>query len=259
MIEKVRQKLNSWIRRGPSGLERGLNVAHADRYALRTGEGDAPWFASPEDRAAPVGVLNRGGVLALSFDFLYGNMLRGDYFEFGSHSARTFRLAWRASHRHPEFADTRFRLFDSFQGLPAPSGVDVHPKWRAGGLAFSVADLIRSAELEEIPRERYDVVEGFYEDSLTPELAASLGDVRAGIVYVDCDLYESTKTVLEWIVPFLQSGTIICFDDWFTFDGRPDRGEQLATSEFLAAHPEFGFGEYFQFGWHGKSFIVSRR
>jgi hypothetical protein len=62
--------------------------------------------------------------------------------------------------------------------------------------------------------------------------------------------------VLEWIVPFLQSGTIVCFDDWFTFEGRPDRGEQLAAREFLEAHPDVAFVDYFQFGWHGKSFIA---
>lgn len=259
MIDKVRQRLNTAVRQGPSSLERRLHAVLADRNARRTGAGDAPWFASPEDRQAPPGILNRGGMLALAFDFLYGNLLRGDYFEFGSHSARTFRLAWLASLRHPELADTRFHLFDSFAGLPEPEGVDVHPKWRGGGLAFTVGELVRSAELESIPPGRYDIVEGFYEQSLTAKLAASLAGVRAGVVYVDCDLYESTKTVLEWIVPFLQSGTIVCFDDWFTFEGRPDRGEQLAAQEFLDGHPNIEFGDYAQFGWHGKSFIAHVR
>jgi hypothetical protein len=257
VIEKLRHRLQAQLRRGPSALEHRVHDALAERNARRTSEGDAPWFASPEDRTAPPGILNRGSMLALAFDFLYGNMLDGDYLEFGSHTARTFRLAWRAHERHAAVA-TRFFLFDSFEGLPEPKGIDRHPKWQGGRLASSADEVVATADAAGIPRERYELVPGYYEESLTPAFSQSLvaRGVKAGIVYVDCDLYESAKLALEFVVPLLQSGTIVCFDDWFTFEGRPDRGEQRAAAEFLEAHAELSLVEYAQFGWHGKSFIV---
>lgn len=46
------------------------------------------------------------------------------------------------------------------------------------------------------------------------------------MVWIDCDLYESTVPVLEWPSDKLVDCAVICFDDWFTFSGEPDKGEQ---------------------------------
>ncbi len=259
-LTSLRYRAQGALRRGPSALERRALALLAERYARRLPESDAPWFVSPEDRSAPVGILNRSGMLALAFEFLYGNMIEGDYFEFGSWTGRTFRLAWRHHRTHFD-GRARFLLFDSFEGLPEPQGIDRHPKWRPGRLATSADELVAVAEAAGIPRGRYELVRGYYEESLTPDLAARLAGegVKAGIVYVDCDLYASTALVLEFVVPLLQRGTIVCFDDWFTFEGDPERGEQRAAREFLERHPELGLVEYVNFGWHGKSFIVQRR
>jgi predicted O-methyltransferase YrrM len=79
------------------------------------------------------------------------------------------------------------------------------------------------------------------------------------LIYIDCDLYSSTKEAFEWIRPYLQTGTIICFDDYFTFSGDADKGGQRALREFAEKYPEFSFLDWLLFGWAGKSFIVNRR
>ena len=58
----------------------------------------------------------------------------------------------------------------------------------------------------EIPR--------YFDRSLTPEARACLGLARAAIVMIDCDLYESTVTVLAFLTPLVAQGTIIIFHDW---------------------------------------------
>lgn len=246
--------------RSPSNVEQRLRRALAARHSARTPFCDSPPYASSEDSEVPYGLLNRSGMIALAFRFLYGNLLSGSYLEFGCATGRTFRLAWQHHQRH--FAGRmHFWLFDSFQGLPALGALDAHPKWRAGDLRMSVEELRQVADEAGIPRSAYMIVPGYYSDVLTDELARDLATrgVRAGVVYVDCDLYESTRCVLRFVRPLLQPGTVVCFDDFYCFNGDPDRGEQLAMREFLAQYPEVGLVEYVNFGWHGKSFIVHLR
>ena len=259
-VESVRVRAGGLWRRGPTRPESTVLRAIATRYRRRDPSAAAPWYVAVEDREAPDGVLNRSGMLALAWWFLYGNFRSGDYLEFGSFQGRTFRLAYE-HHRPNHDGKVHFWLFDSFKGLPEPEGIDAHPVWHEGRLAMSVEELHAVAERAGIPREAYTPIEGYYEDSLTPELRARLVDqgVKAGVVFVDCDYYASTRDVLEFVVPLLQPGTVICFDDWFHYDARPDRGEQLATREWLERHPEIELVDYHLFGWHGKSFVVHLR
>jgi hypothetical protein len=89
--------------------------------------------------------------------------------------------------------------------------------------------------------ERLVTVKGFYERSLTPALRDRLLPQKAAVIYIDCDLYASAAVVLDFIVPFLQEGTVIVFDDWNCYYANPDRGERRAWREFLEAHPDLRF------------------
>ena len=259
-VTSARYRLAALKRKPPTRLERAVGRAFSSRYQARRPRLEAPYYVSPEDRGAPDGVPSRSGMISLALWFMYGNGLEGDYLEFGSLQGRTFRLACE-HHRRDFEGRMHFWLFDSFQGLPEPTGIDVDPKWRSGLLAWPLNDLHLVAEEIGAPRTAYTPVEGYYDDSLTPELAAQLvaDGVRAGIVYVDCDLYSSTKVVLEFVRPLLQTGTVLCFDDYYCFQGDPGKGEQLALREFLEAEPGVGVVEYYRYGWHGRSFIVHLR
>jgi hypothetical protein len=101
------------------------------------------------------------------------------------------------------------------------------------------------------------LVPGFYDEVLTPSLRQTLDLQAAAIVHVDCDLYKSTKTVLDFITPVLQDGTIIIFDDWFHYRGHPHRGEQKAFGEWREQHPEWLVGE-FMTSHDNKAFIMNR-
>jgi hypothetical protein len=78
------------------------------------------------------------------------------------------------------------------------------------------------------------------------------------MVFIDCDLYHSTNDVLAFAAGNLSDGGILAFDDWFCFNGDPEKGEQKAFWEYKTAHPELLFAEYLKFGWHGNSFLVHR-
>lgn len=177
--------------------------------------------------------------------------LEGYYFEFGCHGANTMRMAWKHTRNLHQWT---FVGFDSFQGLPSIAAEDEQTIWEEGKLATSEQDFIRQVTAAGIPRERLITVKGFYDESLSAALRAKLLPAKAAMVYVDCDLYRSTIPVLAFIKDFLQTGTIIVFDDWFCFHADPLRGEQRAWGEFRARHPELRFAEFVQTS-EAKAFI----
>jgi hypothetical protein len=177
--------------------------------------------------------------------------IEGYYFEFGCHEANTMRMAWR--HFRHLFGWT-FVAFDSFEGLPAPAPEDRSEIFTAGNLATDEAAFVGLCRSAGMPAERLLTVKGFYDSSLTPALRDRLLPRKAAVIYVDCDLYSSTVTVLEFIEPFLQEGTIIVFDDWNCFRANPNKGERRAWREFLGARPGLHF-EPFVMTHEAASFV----
>src|SRR3989442_413196 len=58
---------------------------------------------------------------------------------------------------------------------------------------------------------------------------------RRYVVHIDCDLYESARVVLGWLEPVLATGSVLIFDDWFSFENEPDpdqHGERRAFGEW---------------------------
>jgi hypothetical protein len=146
--------------------------------------------------------------------------------------------------------------FDSFQGLPPPKDIDLHSQWEKGDFKMNQQDFINKLKDNGITKSEYALVPGFYDESLKVNQTDKLGIKQAAIVYVDCDLYESTVPVLNYILPILQTGTIIAFDDYFCFNGDPERGGQLALREFLQRNPKLKMTDYLTIGWSGKAFIT---
>lgn len=195
------------------------------------------------------------GMLGQAFEFAKTNGISGDYFEFGLWRGKTFGWA-RIMARRYGFDSIKFRGFDSFQGLPEPVELKYN-MWRRGEFSFGRREFESMLKKKGFLESEYELTEGFYEQALTPELSGQLQSrgVKAAIVYVDCDLYESTRQVLQFVRPFLQDGTILCFDDYFAYRGRPDMGEQRALAEFQAANPDLQMRPYVLFGSLGMSFI----
>jgi hypothetical protein len=74
---------------------------------------------------------------------------------------------------------------------------------------------------------------------------------------VDCDLYESTVAVLDFITDYLQDGSILIFDAWFCFRANPNRGEHRAFQEWLKKNPQITARQYQKYALYGNSFIVT--
>jgi O-methyltransferase len=149
--------------------------------------------------------------------------------------------------------------FDSFEGLPEPAGVDAlagYEPFRAGQFGCSSLQFAEEMRGRWVPETAYTIVAGFYEDTLRPELPEKLGLDRAALVWIDCVLYESARSVLQFIRPLLQNGTVLMFNDFYRFKGHPALGERRAFTEFLAANPSLITTDYAKFASVGQAFII---
>jgi hypothetical protein len=147
-------------------------------------------------------------------------------FEFGVASGNTLRL----------IAENRPLVvygFDSFEGLPE----DWRPGFPAGMFATAPpavpeATLVKGAFDVTLPafvagfKARWDTVGG-YDYEVEP----------VSLVHIDCDLYSSTKTVLEHVGPLFteRPGTFVVFDEFHGYPGC-EAHEQRAWAEFVQAN-----------------------
>ena len=164
----------------------------------------------------------------------------GVYYEFGvgiGNSMTSFAKAVRSIDRAAPIDPARFRIFgfDTFRGLPPTDDVrDRHPDWPAGRFATS-PEAIRRRVLRALPRKLHtalELIEGPFEETLTPALRDRLGATPPAFVTVDCDYYTSAKHVLGWLAPLLRTGCLVYFDDIWEFWGHPEYGELAAIRDF---------------------------
>lgn len=181
----------------------------------------------------------------------------GDYLEFGVYRGQSFKFAYHLARQHQ--LDMHFYAFDSFEGLPKLDPTDqVIEHFYEGQYACSEDEFKQILINAQVDLQQVTTIPGFYDQSLTPQLKTSLPVQRAAVAWVDCDLYTSTVPVLDFLTDYLDNGSVIIFDDWFSFGGDPRAGELRATREWLVRHPEITLLPYHTFGVSGQSFLVQR-
>jgi hypothetical protein len=115
--------------------------------------------------------------------------------------------------------------FYSLTGLPVEhEKVQAPDNWHPG--AFSISSILNkgAAEAEQYLNKKmsdfnFELVVGFYSDSLVPQLAKKMN--QAIYISIDVDLYISTVQAQDFIVEnnLIVPGTIIRYDDWGGEDG----------------------------------------
>ena len=178
----------------------------------------------------------------------------GDYYEFGLFRGYAFLQAFNHS-KELELNDINFYGFDSFKGLPAAEGIDVADgRFFEGQFACSREDVEKNLAANGMDLQRVKLVEGFYEDSLTDELHSQHQFKPASVVLLDCDYYSSTVEALAWIERYLADGTILLFDDWFSYGDDDQLGQPKAFEEFLQQHANFSSEHLWRFSHNGNAF-----
>jgi O-methyltransferase len=196
-------------------------------------------------------------MLKNSMEFIRTAEVEGDYLEFGVYEGWTFIAAFHLA-KHYSLNSMKFYAFDSFEGLPEITGVDAHGyrQYQVGEYTCDLSSFTKNLERHGVTLDRVITVPGWYKETLTDKTKQQLALYRAAIVWIDCDLYESSVHVLQFLTDYVQDGTVLIFDDWFAFRGDPDRGEQKAFREWLDNNPSIQAVDFGRMGWHGKAFVL---
>jgi len=163
--------------------------------------------------------IHKAGGTALEF-----GVFRGSSFIFQAHQIKN------------RYVTTKLVGFDSWSGLPEEtSGIwfpGVHEKGQYRSTKDVVISRMKKAGLDPSDTSKYRFVDGFYQDSLTPEVQNQISNVI--FVNIDVDIHKSTIELLNFVKPLLRPGAIIYWDDWKSplekHEG--EWGEHLAWKEW---------------------------
>jgi len=163
------------------------------------------------------------------------------YFEAGVFAGDSMATWWRAV----DAAEVPMRAFgaDSFQGLP-PEVESDEGGWEEGMFWCPRPATEWNLRRMGVPLDNVELVEGWFNESLTPDLGERIGSVN--VAMLDADAYSSTVPVLEFLTPLLADPAWMIFDDWFsggnmdpsTVTGR-GTGVERAFAEWLDRNPEW--------------------
>ncbi len=186
--------------------------------------------------------------------------LKGHYLEFGVFYGASFFRAWR----HLEhWLEGDFYAFDSFAGLSKPHADETSftgGDFTQGSYACHRKSFEITAELWGVASERMKVVEGWYTDSLrVPAVDRGLTPQSVSVCVIDCDLFEPTRDVLEFVTPLLEPGALLYFDDWRLCRASPQVGERGAAVQWLKNHPHVELVELHRDHWQHQWFIFHGR
>ena len=209
----------------------------------------------------------------MGVEYAYASAVPGHVAEFGTMSGATATTLanamrdgdqrYRLSEQRHGIGERSLYLFDSFQGFPQTNNpVDAASPhvatnvWGPGvARGLTAAELAR--RLFRHPRARPG--KGRRRAGSTRRCRAFRSDLRFAVVSIDCDLYESTASVLEYLLgrQTYSDGCAVFFDDWYCNRGSPEFGEQKAWADYTAKY-NIRFTDWGPYSVVGRKFILHR-
>ena len=201
--------------------------------------------------------------------YVHSTGVEGHLAEFGTMSGRTATVLARAldyfsrqlrySDEAHDLKERQLHLFDSFEGLPETSSeIDTKSPhvesgvWSAGTCQGISKEQLAAMCGQFLPPERVVMHEGWFSETLP-----KMPDQKFALLHIDCDLYESTRDVLEQFASrkMFADGCVVFFDDWNCNRASPEFGERRAWNECCEKYG-IGFSDGGDYGIVGHKFII---
>ena len=166
----------------------------------------------------------------------------GNFYEFGTFKGSSLILMGNLKRLYtlyfPELKNFELYSFDSFEGLPINKSDHNDPVWLEGEFYGSLNEVKKNMKSNSL---KANYIKGYYEHSLTEQLAKKMSKFPPSIIHIDVDLYSSTLTVLKWLDKFALPMSLYIFDDIWAVGNHPDLGEQKAINEYNSLKDARGF------------------
>jgi hypothetical protein len=138
------------------------------------------------------------------------------WLEFGVYSGNTINYI-------SKFTSNDIYGFDSFDGLPE-NWIDDNKNIILNKGAFDKNGILPDVNKNVV------LIKGLFQSTLE-DFLISHKDKKISFVHIDCDLYSSTKYVLETIYPYLDNNCVFVFDELVNVSN--DTNELRALQEFI--------------------------
>jgi hypothetical protein len=192
----------------------------------------------------------------IHYQYQTGNS--GDIAEFGTASGATASIIAsamaQASHLTGLISTRKLHLFDSFKGLPKINNeLDEIGGWKEGMFKERTCEELFHIVNKFLPKNDIVMYEGWFIDTLSSIDKST----KFGMINVDCDTYESTFQVLDYLFKndHINNGCALYFDDWHCGQSSPFLGEQLAWHE-IASKYNLKFTDSGDYSALGRKIIV---
>lgn len=161
----------------------------------------------------------------------------GSYMEFGVFNGSSMFCMHQALKnfgiRNPQLFG-----FDSFEGLQPGVENSNHGVFKPGFYKCSYETMCNCLHKRGLDPDKITWIPGWFDQTLNQIAISKYGLENPGIVFIDCDSYEASKTVLDFIAPLIKKPIIICLDDWSLYDlDLKEDGEYRSFNEFLENNP----------------------
>ena len=113
---------------------------------------------------------------------------------------------------------------------------DVTLSWSPGQFACSIGVARKYLSRQQVDWSRISLVQGWFQDTLTKQLADTYSIRHASVIMVDVGLFSSASLALAFCAPLIGSTCIVIFDNWNPLD-QFRVGEQSAFDRFLSENP----------------------
>jgi len=179
----------------------------------------------------------------------------GDYLEFGVFNGSSLGSAYLTA-KKMNLKSMRFLGFDAYKGLPKGTDEE-HDVLQKGFYACSFEKMKECLRRRKINPNEVIWIKGWYDETLNNKTIKKHNIKKIGIVFIDCDTYSSSKTVLDFLAPLITEPAIFCFDDWKLYDmDIKGTGEYKSFNEFLGANSHLEAKEIKSYNRKSRTFLI---
>ncbi len=215
---------------------------------------------------------DRSGALHRAWGHVYTSFIKGDYFEFGVYKGDSFiesyknYLLFKDWINHQTISEEPWRRevakeyvnhipcfhgLDTFEDMPENDERNV--TFSKGSFYADIDDVKKRCEHNGLKSPELFLYKGEFKNT-QEKLYKNVGDKKAVIINIDCDLYTSTIDVLKICESFIQIGTVLLFDDYNTFSADNKKGQRKAVREFLK-ESNLELEPWFPYCYVGQAFL----
>ena len=162
------------------------------------------------------------------------DQITGDYIEFGIYKGKSIYHSFKVAKKLDIQKNILFWGLDSFEGFP----VENHNFYKNENFKTSYTKTKNQfKKFKEIK-----VIKGFFKESLRTQELVNIKNIS--FAFIDCDIFESTIDIFDYLKPRLTNGSFIMIDDYTSIDSNGNSIAKSFKASFKIDDEIFIFGYY---------------